>query len=69
LRIASICISVLPYLTGRPLGDQAVIEVPTLPGKGDVQKPFFMQRDKRKGQKIIDHLLRLIQGELVLVGE
>jgi len=54
---------------GRQFGDQVVIEVATLPGKGDVQKPFFMQRDKRRGQKIIDYFWRLSGSELVLAGE
>lgn len=54
---------------GRQFGDQVVIEVATLPGKGDVQKPFFMQRDKWRGQKIIDYFWRLSGSELVLAGE
>jgi integrative and conjugative element protein (TIGR02256 family) len=57
------------YLIGKQFGDQVVIEVATLPGRGDVQKRFFMQRNHKRGQKTLDHFWKLSGGELVLAGE
>ena len=57
------------YLMGCLFGDQLVINVATVPGKGDMRRATFFQRCKESGQRLINRIWKSSGRTCVLAGE
>jgi len=57
------------YLMGELFGDQLVISVATVPGKGDLQRSTFFRRCKERGQNLLNRIWKSSGQTLVLAGE